>query len=91
MESKPTVIALVETLIEEDENIEIERYPVVYPMKPCTDQSENKRGTLVAVCNELKHVVKMADNESTIGQQTWIDLDNGKPKIRIGVLYGPQE
>ena len=86
-EEKPTIIALVETLLEEEEHLKIEGYKVL----PKNKQKEGGRGILVAVREELENITMIIGEEETPGEQLWINIKNERINIRIGVIYAPQE
>ena len=46
---------------------------------------------MLAVKENTKTVTLEVSQENKIGQTLWILLDNNKSKIRIGVIYTPQE
>ena len=54
-EKEPTVIALAETLMATKNEIEIEGYTIM----DHTPWNTHNRGTLIAVCNEIKGIVKL--------------------------------
>ena len=87
MEKDPTIVTLAETLLEENEKVEMRGYTVVER----TNLDKENRGTAIAIKNELLTVTKEVGTYNEIGEQTWIDIDNTKIKARIGVVYAPQE
>ena len=46
---------------------------------------------MLAVKENIKTVTLEVTQEKKIGQSLWILLDNNRSKIRIGVIYAPQE
>ena len=46
---------------------------------------------MLAVRENTKTVTLEVSQENKIGQTLWILLDNNKSKIRIGVIYTPEE
>ena len=46
---------------------------------------------MLAVKENIKTVTLEVTQEKEIGQSLWILLDNNRSKIRIGVIYAPQE
>ena len=87
-EENPTIIALVETGLEQNEEIKFEGYRVIPKNK--TDEGEG-RGVLIAVKNELKHITTEVKQLEKPGEQLWVRISNGRSNIRVGVVYAPQE
>ena len=46
---------------------------------------------MIAVGNSIKTISVEVSRYDEVGQTLWILLNNQKQKIRIGVIYGPQE
>ena len=84
-EEKPTMIAIAETLLEDDEKEEIEGYHVLQPAE------KGSRGIMIAVTKELKNITSIVMEDNSIGEQMWIQIYNGQISIRIGLIYAPQE
>ena len=83
----PSIICITETHLTESEKLEIEGYEVFR-----NDREENKGGgLLIAVKNEIKNICTVVEKRNDVGQTMWIVIDNTKIKIRIGVVYAPQE
>ena len=86
-EEKPVLIALVETKLEEAENIDIDGYEVMR-----TDREGDGGGVLIAYKNCLKHVtVCVSEYRKHDCEMNWHRIDNGTIKMRIGIIYMPQE
>ena len=49
------------------------------------------RGILIGVRENIKNISLELTQENKVGQSLWILLTNTKKKIRIGVIYAPQE
>ena len=86
-EERPTVVALVETLLEENEKLIMEGYTIIER----TNFDTNNRGIVIAVKNELLNITKEGGSYNEVGEQAWVDIDNRKVKLSIGVVYAPQE
>ena len=86
-EENPTIIALAETLLEGKEEIEFEGYKVI----PKNINEEGGRGILIAVKNGLEHITKEVMVDQDPGEQMWIKISNEKIKLRVGLVYAPQE
>ena len=85
-ESKPTVIAVTEAHIDEDYDMTIKDYAV---HKNCRDL--NGGGIVIAVRKELKYVAVEVKRSTEYLESLWVAVNNTKVKIRIGVVYFPQE
>ena len=83
---KPNLICLVETHLAKEEQIGIPGYRIYR-----NDGTKNSKGILIAVRNNIKNMSVEVSRYDEVGQTLWILLNNQKRKIRIGVIYGPQE
>ena len=85
-EEKPTIIALAETLIENDEKVKLEGYKTFKPAE------KGSRGIMILVADDLKKITSIVMEDNTSGEQMWIQVCNGKVDLRIGlIIYAPQE
>ena len=84
---QPILICLVETHLQKEEEIRIPGYSQIFR----NDRSGNSGGIMLAVKENIKTVTLEVTQEKEIGQSLWILLDNNRSKIRIGVIYAPQE
>ena len=84
-EEKPTMIALAETLIEDDEEVKIEGYKIFKPAE------KGSRGIMIAVAEDLEKITSIVMEDNTSGEQIWIKVCNGKVNLRIGLIYAPQK
>ena len=73
--------------MQKGEEIQIPGYSLVYR----NDRSANSGGILIGVTDNIKHISLELTQENNVGQSTWILVANTKKKIRVGVIYGPQE
>ena len=62
-------------------------YNLVY----CNDRSANSGGILIGVRDNVKNSSLELTQENKVGQSLWILLTDTKKKIRVGVIYAPQE
>ena len=84
--NKPTVIALTETWTDDSYDMELDGY-VKYP----NNRNEEGGGVLVAVRKELKNVTTEVKRTKDAMESLWIVINNNRIKIRIGIVYLPQE
>ena len=87
-EERPTLIALTETNLKEKEELKLEGYRVI-PKNVSAE--EGGRGLIIAVRNEIKHITSVVMEEEHPAQQMWVKISNQRIKIRIGLIYAPQE
>ena len=85
-EKKPTVVMLVETKLEIEDDFKIEGY-TTHKM----NRNENGGGVMILVKEELKNITVEVADRNEIGEAKWISINNGRTNVRIGVLYAPQE
>ena len=84
---QPALVCIVETHVQKEEEIQIPGYSLVYR----NDRSANSGGILIGVRDNIKNISLELTQENKVGQSLWILLTNTKKKIRIGVIYAPQE
>ena len=46
---------------------------------------------MIAVKNYIKTISMQIQHEKSIGQALWVQMDNQKISIKVGVIYAPQE
>ena len=46
---------------------------------------------MIAVKDNIKTVSMQIQNEKSIGQALWVQIDNENIIIKVGVIYAPQE
>ena len=83
---KPTVIAITETWMDEAYKLELEGY-VIYR----NDRNEDGGGVMLAIRKEIKNITVEVKRTKESVESLWILINNTKIKIRIGVMYLPQE
>ena len=84
---QPALVCIVETHMQKEEEIQIPGYSLLY----CNDRSANSGGILIGVRDNIKNISLELTHKNKVGQSLWILLTNTKKKIRIGVIYAPQE
>ena len=67
--------------------IQIPGYSLVYR----NDRSAYSGGILIGIRDNIKNINLELTQENKVGQSFWILLTNTRKKIRIGVIYAPQE
>ena len=82
---QPALVCIVETHMEKEEETQIPGYSLVCR----NDRSANSGGILIGVRDNIKSISLELTEENKVG--LWILLTNTKKKIRIGVIYTPQE
>ena len=85
-EEKPTIIGLVENKLREEDLIEIEGYEIKR-----MEREEEGGGVLLAYRESIKNIVMVVREVNKNCEMLWIKINNGKIKIRVGVIYMPQE
>ena len=84
---QPILICLVETHLQKEEEIRIPRYSQIFR----NDRSGNSGGITLAVKENIKTFRLEVAQGKEIGQSLWILPDSNRSKIRIRVIYAPQE
>ena len=84
---QPALVCIVETHMQKEEEIQMPGYNLVY----CNDRSANSGGILIGVRDNVKNSSLELTQENKVGQSLWILLTDTKKKIRVGVIYAPQE
>ena len=72
-ERKPSVIALVETKLGEQQKITIDGYHPV-PM----NRDENGGGVMILVKDELENITVTVEKNKEVGEVLWVTLSNGR-------------
>ena len=85
-ELSPTIFCAVETHLEEEYKLEIEGYAI--HSIPGTRDSQ---GIVIAIKEEIDTIAVELDDYTDVGQIKWIQMDNTKVKMKLGVVYAPQE
>ena len=86
-EEGPVLIALAETKLNKEDKLSIDNYVVRR-----NDRVEEGGGVLIAYKKSLKHMITTVFKYNQYScEMLWVKLNNGLLKIRIGVVYMPQE
>ena len=85
-ELEPTIICLVETHLATKEKIEIEGYTIIHH-----NRDADGGGIVFAIRDELGKICLDITRKSEIGEMLWIRISNERIKIRVGIVYAPQE
>ena len=83
---KPDLICLVETHLAKEDQIGIPGYRIYRNYG-----TKNRKGILIPVRNSIKTIAVEISRYDKVGQTLRILLNNLRQKIRIGIVYGPQE
>ena len=83
-EQTPSVICLVETHLEEDDEIEIPGYSIMRK-----DRNQDGGGCLIAYREEINTLVTRIPEKET--EMAWILIENSVAGVKIGVVYCPTE
>ncbi len=86
-EVKPSIIAITETWMDEEDDISIEGYDTVYR----NERKGKGGGILIAVHNNLMNIVCEIAQTKEMYESIWLVLNNGRINVKIGVVYFPQE
>ena len=84
---QPTLACIVETHMQKEKKIQMPSYSLV----SCYDRSENCGGILIVVRDNRKNIDLELTQQNKVGLSLWILLTNTKKKIRVVVIYAPQE
>ena len=85
-EENPTIIGITETKLGEIESLNLEGYEIRR-----VDRKSGGGGVMIAYKQCLKNVVVVVREEKGAEEMLWVKIDNGKVKLRIGIVYMPQE
>ena len=86
-DQKPRIVCLVERHLEKEEEVAIPGYETIYR----DDETTNSGGILVAVKDNIKTVTMQTHKQEQVGEGLRILTDNKKTKLKLGVIYPPQE
>ena len=86
-ETNPKVFCAIEThLAGKEEKMEFEGYATHR-----LDGTNDSKGILIAIKEELESVTVELEDFTEVGQIKWLKIDNTRVKLRLGVVYAPQE
>ena len=85
-EIKPTFIALTETHLHQQDPMNLQGYRIMR-----NDRSEYGGGIMFAYKERLENIVLELEQVTEHYEGIWVELNNGIGKLRLGVVYFPQE
>ena len=85
-DQEPTIIALTETKLNEEDLIEIDGYTIKR-----RDRVKEGGGVMIAYKDGIKNIVKVVREEHEEFEMLWIKINNTVVNVRIGIVYMPQE
>ena len=85
-DQKPTIFCLVETHLENEE-VAILGWETIYR----NDKTANNGGILVAIKDNIKAMTMRIHKKDQVGQGLWILIENKNTRLKLGVIYTPQE
>ena len=80
---QPNLLCLVETYMQEGEEITIPGYETIYR----NEKTSNSGGIIIAVEETMKTKTMQVKQETEVDQTLWVLLNNQKNKIKVGVIY----
>ena len=84
---QPSLVCIVETHQQKEEEIQIPGYSLAYR----DDKLANSGVILIGIRYHIKNISLELRQENKVDQSLWILVTNTKKKIRVGVIYAPQE
>lgn len=85
-EYSPTVVCITETHLLDTEPLELDGYEIYR-----NDRDNLGGGSLIAVSKTIDSICTEVEKEKEGGETFWLAIDNTRIKIRLGVIYAPQE
>ena len=85
-EENPTIIGITETKLSEMDDLQLKGYTIKR-----VDRKDDGGGVLIAYKKCLENIVMVVREEKDKEEMLWLKIDNGKTKMRIGIVYMPQE
>ena len=85
-EESPTIIGITETRLGEEDDLALPGYVIKR-----VDRKSGAGGVLIAYKVCLKNVAVVVREEKGEEEMLWIKFDNGKTRMRVGIVYMPQE
>ena len=79
-------MAITETWLEEEIEFSIKGYQLFR-----NDRNEDGGGVLIAVKDVLENITVEVNRTSELYESIWVSINNGKAKLKVGVVYLPQE
>ena len=84
---QPSLVCIVETHQQKEEEIQIPGYSLAYR----DHKLANSGVILIGIRYHIKNISLELRQENKVDQSLWILVTNTKKKIRVGVIYAPQE
>ena len=88
-EKQPTVICIAETHLKESDQIMFKGYSK--PFRNDRSAGKGGGGVLIAVKEKLRGVTIEVDRVNDTEETLWVLIKNRKTKLRVGIVYAPQE
>merc|ERR1712096_332518 len=87
-EVQPAVLCLTDTHLLGTDGCKIDGYEKIF-----RNDRDNKGGggLLIAISDDIKNISTIVEKKSENGECLWVVIDNNKVKIRLGLIYAPQE
>ena len=85
-EIEPTLLCITETHLLETEKIQIDGYEVYR-----NDRDNMGGGIAICLKKELVNICTVVEEVKDTAEMLWLVIDNTRIKIRVGVIYAPQE
>ena len=85
-DTNPTIMCLVETHMLKEQAITIPGETIFRE-----DTTNSSGGIMIAVKDSIKTINMQIQHEKSIRQALWVQLDNQKISLKVGVIYAPQE
>ena len=85
-EFQPVIICLVETHLKEEEKIELEGYHTVVK-----NRNKHGGGVMIVIKTEVDKSITIIEKSEEKDEIVWILINKNRIRIRIGVVYAPQE
>ena len=83
-DQKPTIVILVETHLGKKEEVAIPGYETIYG----NDKTANRGGIIVET---IEIETMQTHKQEQVGERLCILIDNKNTKLKLGVIYAPQE
>ena len=79
-------MGLVETMIDGKDKVVMEDYTIYINYR-----NGDGRGVLITIKDVLKCIMEEESNSKRKEESIWLSVTNNKTKIRLGIVYNPQE
>ena len=85
-EEEPTIFCITETHLLEEEDVKVDGYKLYR-----NDRNNVGGGVMIGVKMELENITTLVNKSNDVGETLWILIDNNRIKLRVGIIYAPQE